>query len=182
MRARRRTAVALLLACLSLATAGITGAFAEDRGGDVRTAISETHASRALEQAKAVFAHPAHHGKRELTPTILRLVHAIPNLDRSQRAEANRLLARPTEHNDPAQNPYKVPEHAPADCTAHFCVHWVDSTGDAPPPTDLDPVNGIPDMVDQVASVAETSYAVENTQLGWQAPKSDGTAGGDGRT
>jgi hypothetical protein len=35
-----------------------------------------------------------------------------------------------------------------------------------------------PDWVKTVSSVAETTYSVENGQLGWKPPKSDGTLGG----
>ena len=69
------------------------------------------------------------------------------------------------------------------DCTAHFCVHWIDHAGfdNAPDLTDLAPANGLPDYVDAVGAAAEQVYAVENGSLGWQAPKPDGTRGGGRR-
>ncbi|HXV04948.1 MAG TPA: MXAN_6640 family putative metalloprotease [Solirubrobacterales bacterium] len=85
---------------------------------------------------------------------------------------------RPTDHPDPDRHAYSVPE-APQSpfCTAHFCVHWVTEGLDAPEPTDLNG-NGIPDFVEEVGSVAEHVYAVENEELGWRPPKSDGRRGG----
>lgn len=76
---------------------------------------------------------------------------------------------------------YSVPEHSPPHCTAHFCVHWVDSTADAPKPVDSDG-DGIPDHVERVATAAERSHQVENVELGWVDPRRDGNRGGDGRT
>jgi hypothetical protein len=64
-------------------------------------------------------------------------------------------------------------------CSAHFCVHWVASGRDAPDLTDGNG-NGVPDWVENVAGVAENVYSVENVQLGWRTPKSDGTRGGGG--
>jgi Family of unknown function (DUF6055) len=182
MRARRRIAVALLLAAVSLTTAGVAAAQAQGERGEIQTSISSARATRVLQTAKATFADPARSGKRELTPLILRLVQAIPSMSPEQRHQANKLLARPTDNPDPQQSAYKVPEHQPPFCTPHFCLHWVDTTADAPPPVDVDPANGVPDFVDEVAAVAEHSYSVENDQLGWQPPLSDGSRGGDSRT
>ena len=170
-----------MLAAVSLTTAGIAGAQAQGERGKVHTSISRAGATRVLESAKAAFAHRARSGKRDLTPLILRLVQAIPSMSQEQRREANRLLARPTDNPDPQQSSYKVPEHQPPYCTPHFCVHWVDSTADAPAPADVDPADGVPDFVNEVATVAEHSYSVENGQLGWQPPLPDGSRGGDSR-
>jgi hypothetical protein len=87
--------------------------------------------------------------------------------------------ARPTEHPDPNQHSYTVPEapQSPA-CTAHFCVHWVAEGIDAPSLVDANG-NGIPDFVEQVQRVGEHVYAIENGKLGWRPPKSDGRRGGD---
>ncbi len=70
-----------------------------------------------------------------------------------------------------------MPEAAPY-CTANFCVHYVTSTADAPDLTDLGGVIGVPDYVEKIDIAAETSFTVENGQLGWPAPRSDGKLGG----
>jgi hypothetical protein len=104
----------------------------------------------------------------------------LPHLHGAQRRDATALLARPTDGQaDPQANGYTVPEAAgsPA-CSLHFCVHWVASGDDAPDLTDGDG-NGVPDYVDTALAAAETSRSVENDQLGWREPKSDGTLGGD---
>jgi hypothetical protein len=86
--------------------------------------------------------------------------------------------ARPTDHPDPNRNAYTVPEapRSPA-CTAHFCVHWVAEGIDAPSLADSNG-DGIPDYVGRVQAVAERVYTVENGELGWREPKSDGRKGG----
>ena len=116
---------------------------------------------------------------RELDPTLaLRDLHAaLPRLDGERREQALQLLARPTDARDPYRNSYKVPEAAPF-CTTNFCVHYVTSTGDAPDLTDVGGVIGVPDYVEAIDTAAETSFAVENGQLGWPAPRSDGKLGG----
>jgi hypothetical protein len=88
------------------------------------------------------------------------------------------LRGRPTDGSDPNRNAYSVPE-APNSpfCGPHFCVHWVDQGLDAPSLKDSDG-NGIPDYVQKVLQVAEHVHHVENDQLGWREPKSDGMRGG----
>jgi hypothetical protein len=90
--------------------------------------------------------------------------------------------ARPTDSPDPNRHAYGVPQapESPA-CTPHFCVHWVAEGRDSPKLTDLDgneDGDGVPDFVEQVEEVAEHVYEVENGQLGWRDPRSDGHVGG----
>jgi hypothetical protein len=90
---------------------------------------------------------------------------------------------RPTDDPDPNRNAYSVPEakKSPA-CSRHFCVHWVEVGLDAPSPSDRDR-DGVPDFVERVLRVAEHVHAVENDELGWREPRSDGRKGGrDGKT
>jgi hypothetical protein len=129
-------------------------------------------------------AHGAFHGgagrATDLTPVLRELARRLPHLQGAQRRDAQALLARPSDGpSDPQSNGYTVPEASgsPA-CSAHFCVHWVATTDDAPDLTDANG-NGAPDYVDAALTAAETSHSVENDQLGWRAPKSDGTIGGD---
>jgi hypothetical protein len=85
---------------------------------------------------------------------------------------------RPGEDITPSRDSYTVPEapRSPA-CGEHFCVHWVDQGLDAPGPKDSDG-DGIPDYVERVLAVAEHVHQVENDELGWREPLSDGTLGG----
>jgi Family of unknown function (DUF6055) len=87
-------------------------------------------------------------------------------------------LERPAEGIHPSRNTYTVPEapKSPA-CDANFCVHWVDQGLDAPNLEDSNG-DGIPDYVERVLAVAEHVHQVENEELGWREPLSDGTLGG----
>jgi hypothetical protein len=118
----------------------------------------------------------------ELTPALKELVESLPELDRRDRRRAHALLARPTDGQfDPYEDGYSVPEHAPH-CTDNFCIHWVESTADAPDPTDANGQadgDGVPDYVETMATVVEQVHAVENGELAWREPKGDGTRGGD---
>jgi hypothetical protein len=117
--------------------------------------------------------------RRRRTTLIAALASRYPRLAGSERRLAARYLTRPTDGaSDPAGNGYTVPEAAgsPA-CTAHYCVHWVGSTVDAPNLSDSNG-NGIPDYVERVGAVAETANSVENGMLQWRSPKGDGTLGG----
>jgi hypothetical protein len=124
--------------------------------------------------ASAAKAKPVNNVQR-----IVALADEYPRLDGSERKAADRLLQRPSDGaSDPGGNGWKVAEASNSPlCSAHFCVHWVDSTDDAPALTDTNG-NGIPDYVEEVSGVAENAFSVENGQLGWRTPKSDGIRGG----
>jgi Big-like domain-containing protein len=114
----------------------------------------------------------------EPTPLLRELAVRLPALHGSERRQAHALLLRPTEgENDPQGDGYTVPE-APPYCTEHYCVHWVATTGDAPSLADSNG-NGIPDYVELVGATAENVHQVENGDLAWREPKSDGTHGGN---
>jgi hypothetical protein len=129
-----------------------------------------------LKQAKTAFQQRT---GTDLTPVLRQLAVRLPQLKGSERRQAQSLLARPTDGGaDPQQSGYTAPEAAASPtCGAHFCVHWVSSGDDAPDPADGNG-DGVPDYVDSVMAAADQSYSVENGQLGWRAPKSDGTLGG----
>src|SRR4051812_5831317 len=129
---------------------------------------------QALRKAEAAVAGRTGQG-RELTPLLKDLAVKLPALSGADRQRARRLLARPTlGETAPNEDGYSVAEHNPPLCSAHFCVHWVDTTADAPPGA----APGIvPDYVRTMSGVFEHVYDVENGQLGWRAPKSDGAQG-----
>ena len=85
---------------------------------------------------------------------------------------------RPTDGNaDPRGHGYSVPsQHV---CGPHVCVHWVSTTSDAPPRTDLNH-DGLPDQVDRTLGAFETAWRVEVTRMGFRAPMSDGSSADHG--
>ncbi|MFL5885320.1 MAG: Ig-like domain-containing protein [Thermoleophilaceae bacterium] len=143
-----------------------------------------------LTAARARAAHTLHkavavaHGRgvktgRELTPLLKDLDVRMKYLTGAQKREATGLLLRPTlGQTNSGEAGYSVAEHDPPYCTAHFCIHWVDTTDDAPSLAD-DDHDGIPDYVETMDGVFEHVYDVENGQLGWRPPNPDGGLGGN---
>ena len=179
MRARRQIGTSLLLAALLLAVGGSTAASASQSSSSARE-----NAREALRRATHLLDAPKDRdlslsAPRDATTTLLSLSRSFSSLAPPERRRARALLARPTDNPDPDGSQYTAPEQTPL-CSTHFCVHYVGSGADAPDPADPN-ANGVPDYVEQVSSVAETVYTVENGTLGWQAPRPDGVRGGDPR-
>jgi hypothetical protein len=126
--------------------------------------------------SRALTAPAAPHDGRDVTPLLKQLALTLPKLHGAERTRAARLLARPTiGQGAPGELEYEVSESTPL-CSAHFCIHYVRSTDDHPPLKDAN-ANGVPDYVETMDLVFEHVYDVENGQLGWNAPKSDGSRG-----
>ena len=175
----RRLGLLVLIAAVALpAPAG-----AQSQPGPKARSLARDHAAAAgaLERAQDLRAGRGVVNGRELTPALARLAARYDALTPAERREADRLLARPTDGaGDPQGDGWTVPEHAPPFCSANFCIHWVESTADAPDLTDTD-ADGAPDYVETMAAEFEFSRTRENTDLGWRAPVSDGARGGNGR-
>lgn len=118
-----------------------------------------------------------------LATIVLRdLVASVHELDGVDKARALAVLARPDDGaSDPFGDGYSVASEV--GCTTHICLHWVESTTDAPPLEDAD-ASGRPDWVEVNAGVLEQVWTTEVTTYGYRAPKSDITSsnsGPDGR-
>ena len=144
---------------------------------------SQATATQALEEVRAVLdanlGAPVP-GSRDLTIALRDLALAVPKLEGRERRVAVRILARPTDNPDPNRDSWTVPEQPPH-CSAHFCVHYVASTADAPSLADGNG-NGVPDYVETISAAAEHSFNVQNGALGWPAARQDGGLGGNGLT
>jgi hypothetical protein len=57
-------------------------------------------------------------------------------------------------------------------CGPHVCVHWVETTDDAPPLVDAN-ANHVPDQVDRTLAAFGTAWRVEVRRMGFRAPRSD---------
>ena len=171
-----RRLLPLTLSCAAL----IAPAAASAHGGSLRAARAK--AAETLHKAQAI-----RHGRGvktgfELTPLLKELDVRMKYLTGTQRREAVAMLQRPTiGQTGIGENGYTVAEHDPPYCSEHFCIHWVDSTEDAPSLADANG-NGVPDYVETMDGVFEHVYDVENVQMGWRAPKPDGGAGGNDKT
>lgn len=163
----RRRLLPPLLLLLALALPSGAGAAIQQFRTPAPTDNSVTP-KQALRKAEAAASGRAGRG-RDLTPLLKDLAVKLPALTGADRVRARRLLARPT-LGETASNEdgYSVAEHNPPMCSAHFCIHWVDTTADAPPS---------PSYVQTMSQVFENVYEVENNQLGWRAPTSDGARG-----
>ena len=139
---------------------------------------AETATERAvqvLDEASSVLdGAPA---QRDTSMVLLELARTQADLPAGRRAEARRLLARPTDGaNDPIGFGYAGNASPTQSCAGGFCVHWARATRDAPDLADAD-ANGRPDTVDRVLA---TLIQVGGTyvQAGYRKPVSDGAKGG----
>ena len=164
---------AALAACVLAAPVASQGQTSDERQA----------AEAALEVAQDLADGKGVRSGRELSAALAALSAQRSSLSRSDRSEADELLARPTDTADVNQpaGPYSPSARVLRNCSVHFCIHWVDSTGDAPSPANADSCP-TPDYIDEMRRAFEQSYDVENGQLGWQAALSDGARGGDSRT
>ena len=158
MRFRSRPGRCAIGGILTLAVALLGAAPAGARDPSPAEAADE-----ALERVEDLVEGKGVRTGRELTPAIAELVRLRRHLSRAEKAAAERLLARPTGLGE-------------VSCSAHFCVHWTESGGNAPSPIDSNR-NDVPDFIDRMKTAFETAYAVENVGLGWRRPVNDG----DGR-
>ena len=145
-------------------------------------------ARHALADVRAIFdgddrpvARRAGAPDRDATLALRDLVRLRGDLTGAERREANAYLARPTDGAaDPASTGYVAGTPERRTCSTTVCVHWVDTTADAPSATDADG-NSIPDFVDTTLTTM-TSVHAAYVDAGYRAPKPDGALGGDERT
>ncbi len=153
--------------------------------------FTAVEASAQLDQAIAAFSG----GDPEAadpTNELRDLVAALPVLEGRERRRARALLARPPAHNGAGLDdaggiePFGAEwsELATASRQQYespgggFVIHYVTVSSDAPDLADGGDPGTVPDYVEQVAARADSSRMVENDDLGWPPPKSDGARGG----
>lgn len=125
----------------------------------------------ALDLAGRLVRGDARPGDPSTTVALRDLWLARPDLTGADAAEAEAILARPTDGpDDPFGNGYTVPSEKT--CGPHVCVHYVASTADATP--------GLA-WIDLTLATLENTYAREVGELGYRAPLADGRHGGDGK-
>ncbi|MFL5779820.1 MAG: Ig-like domain-containing protein [Thermoleophilaceae bacterium] len=142
-------------------------------------AAASPRAERVLHKAESTLRGHSVDSGREATPALKELAVKLPSLHGADRRRARRLLARPLAAGTRSGDiDFTVASHDPPFCSAHFCIHWVDTGADAPPSySSLG--DGVPDYIRTMSEVFEHVHAVENGQLGWREPRSDGGQGGD---
>lgn len=159
---------------------------------------AEPHtAEEALSDAKAALNGAGVDTGREVSPALRVLAEKLPELDRADRRQARRILARPVPGQaNGNESTYDVPVHTLAG--PHFNVHYVKTVSrpqfnlppagycrhpsdDRPPQADGD-LDGHPDYVEQMLAEFEHVHNVQNGALGWARPKADFGKGGDNKT
>jgi hypothetical protein len=170
----------LLILVAGLVTAAPAAAEAPVRAS---SAGAREEARETLDEAQALLDGRGVRTGKELTPVLKDLAIRMRALPSGDRAEARRLLQRPTAGQvQPGEEAYRADATEHQICTEHFCIHWVTNPdpSDPDPPPLADPNgNGIPEYVETMGQVFEHVYAVENVAMGWREPTPDGTNGGD---
>jgi hypothetical protein len=146
------------------------------------------HARQALDDVRALFGGAdgtaargsVEHG-REATLVLRDLFRLRGELTGAERREADAFLARPTDGAaDPGGHGYDAGTTPRQACDIDVCVHWVDTSADAPAATDADG-NSIPDFVDTTLDAVASVHG-RYVDAGYRKPKPDGSLGGDART
>jgi hypothetical protein len=188
--------LAACFALLLLATAAPASAQEEERplpapapvADDALTAALETgeltEAEYALERARSLFqlgrvrrefgdvARPA---ARDATLILRDLAFHARELTGADRRVARSILARPTDGDVPEwTHAYSTPSQFI--CGTTMCFHWVNTTVDAPSPTDTMPNNFVPDWVDRVQETWEYAWTQEIGILGYRPPVDDSSS------
>ena len=171
-------------ALTALAVLASAAPAAADEAVRASSAGARTEARETLSEARALFDGRGVETGKELSPVLKDLAVRLKALPDGERREARSILARPTNGQEqPSEQPYssKAEEHTL--CSAHFCIHWVtrpDGVADPDvPPLASNDGDTIPDYVQTMSGVFEHVYTVENGQMGWREPRSDGGRGGD---
>jgi Family of unknown function (DUF6055) len=161
---------------------GLSRALASGRISPAKEALLRAQALFRPGKVAAVYG-PILHSSGSATMILRDLAVRLGGLTASDRKTAHAILARPTDSGDPQNDAWTVPEAALSpDCGPNICIHWVDSTSDAPGgPLDT---NGIPVYVDRALATAENVWNQEVGTMGYRAPLSDAAStdhGPDGR-
>jgi hypothetical protein len=150
--------VAAFAAASTTASAAVPGVTPEAAKAALERAEQALNAPEALSTGPAA-------GSRDATAALRDLAVALPALRGADRAQARDLLARPTDKRD---RDYFGKEAADSPtCDAEFCVHWTDKAANRP----------AENVFDEILPAMTHSRTVENTNLGWKNPKSDGKRG-----
>lgn len=128
-------------------------------------------AAQVLSHAQAALEGDVSGARRPDATLALRdLFVSLPQLRRDDRAQARRVLARPTDGaSDQYDDGYTV--RAKKKCTKKICMHWVPTTGDAPPGQQ---------WVNRTLRTMKAVWRKEVGQLDYRRPVKDGRIGGKG--
>jgi len=173
---RRTLATTLVALSLAASTLAATASSADDsliitppQAAPAEAALPTP--AQALSQAQAALEGDLAGARRpEATLALRDLFVSLPQLRGDDRAQARRILARPTDGAaDQYGDGYTVP--AKKECGKNLCLHWVPSTTDAPPGQK---------WVNRSLRTMKAVWRTEVGQLGYRRPVKDGRIGGRG--
>jgi hypothetical protein len=190
---RSRLLAAVVATALAASLAGPTAVAADPREvprppfPDTASKAAAERAGDTLARATALLAEksPAAARRQAVTKArdatlVLRdLRLAMDDLPPAEQKRARALLARPTELGGDGTVDYQPDEETPVCSTdpgTPICVHYVATSDDAPPATDTNPANGIPDEVERALATTESVHRAY-VNAGYRRPDPDGTKG-----
>jgi hypothetical protein len=156
--------------------------------GHISPAVYTLERARSLFRLGAVrkeFGDVARPDPHAATMILRDLAIRLQNLPPAERAQARRLLTRPSDGAGDPEGFGWADDESPASpvCDAHVCVHWVDFADDplnAPSAADAD-TNDVPDWVEDVVQPTfDTVWQEEIVDRGNPAPLSDNLSANDG--
>ena len=148
---------------------GIARAFAAGRISEAQYALERVRAIAEPVRARLIYGDVETPERYDATIIFRDLVARLDRLSTSERAVAQRLLARPTSAFDSIRR-YRT--QARNRCGPRICVFWVEKTSDAPSLKDKNG-NNVPDWIDLTRKVTNYVWSVEVGRMGYRAPKSD---------
>ena len=149
-----------------------------------------TEAEYALERAQSLFqlgkvrrefGDVERAGPRDATLILRDLAVRTRQLTGADRAAARRILARPDAGGVPlgTGNGWSPTAVTAVGCGAHLCVHWVETTSDAPDGADGNPAT-VPPWILLVGPAWEDAWNREIVDRGYRAPLPDDTSANHG--
>jgi hypothetical protein len=140
--------------------------------GSAHAAPGRADALAALARAEAAFEPSPFGSQPDATLALRDLALTVDRLPPDGRRRAALLLDRPDDPGGARSGQVRYTVPSTMLCTAHFCVHYVESTNDAPPPRDANG-NGTPDWVERNADVLESLWQTEVVDYGFRPPRPD---------
>ena len=155
-------------------TDALADALAGGRINESEYALQRAISLFDLTRVRATFGEVSRPDPHDATLILRDLRAHLRELPPSEQATAQELLARPTDGlRDRGGDGYRVAQRDfRRSCTAHFCVHWVTRSSDAPSLADRNR-NRIPDWIDRTKSVLGTVWSAEVGAFGYLRPLSD---------
>lgn len=164
-----------------VAVDGLTRALEGGRVTEAQYSLQRAASLFALQGVRARFGRVLPSDPRLATLVLRDLAIRIHQLSGAERKRGLAILARPDAGVGADPDGYSVPSEVT--CSINVCLHWVESSLDAPPLEDVD-LSGFPDWVETTAGVLEDVWQGEVVEHGYRPPKSDLTStshGPDGR-